>query len=156
MAVRRSPHLLLVDDNISDAHLFREVLRESRFGTSLHAVENGEDALRYLSGQGRFANAPRPDLILLDLNMPRQSGHDVLANLKQDPDLAAIPVIVLSTSCREEEVRQSYRLGAACHLQKPEDLSALMHLVQALEGFWCGFAVFPETRRVSHGVRPAA
>ena len=122
----RPVELLLVEDSPGDVRLTIEALKEGRVINNLTVVQDGEEAIAFLRRQGRYAGAPRPDLILLDLNLPRKSGMEVLAEIKTDPDLKLIPVVVLTTSQAEEDVLRSYELHANCYIVKPVDLEQFM------------------------------
>ncbi len=128
--------VLLVEDNAADCDLALETLATSRLVLETSVVTKGAAAIEYLHRRGQFARARRPDLILLDLNLPKMTGRQVLALIKEDPDLKSIPVVVLTSSSAESDVAQSYRLGANCYVTKPVDLKAFQEIVQAVEGFW--------------------
>jgi two-component system, chemotaxis family, response regulator Rcp1 len=128
--------ILLVEDSPSDADLTVETFSESRILNRIHVVEDGVEAINFLRQQGDYADAPRPDLILLDLNLPKKSGREVLAEIKADPNLHLIPVIVLTTSAAEEDILRSYQLHANCYITKPVDLEQFIHVVKTLESFW--------------------
>lgn len=137
----RSPHrrnleLLVVEDNPAEILLLEEVLAEAEVALELRVVNNGEEGLAYLRREGRFANASRPDLIMLDLNLPGRDGRQVLREIKEDPDLLAIPVIILSTSQAEEDILQCYRLQANCYITKPVSLDEFIEVIRAIESFW--------------------
>lgn len=137
--------LLVVEDSKSDVRLLNESFRES--GAVVHStvVEDGEEAMAYLRRQGKFADAPRPDLVLLDLNLPRKDGPDVLLEIKSDPHLKRIPVVVLTTSAAEEDVSRCYDLGANCYVVKPLDLDEYIRTTRALAEFWFTVVRFAET-----------
>jgi two-component system, chemotaxis family, response regulator Rcp1 len=128
--------IMLVEDNPADARLTEEAMRESGVPIELHHVWDGEQALAFLRRTGEFAGVPRPDIILLDLNMPRMDGRDVLREIKQDPALMTIPVVVLTTSEAEEDILNSYTLHANCYVQKPVDLEKFMTILGLIENFW--------------------
>ena len=128
--------ILLVEDNPADVLLTREAFRESRHVTRISVAEDGEAALRFLRKQGKYANERRPDLILLDLNLPRKDGRELLAELKADPNLRQIPVIVLTTSSAEQDVDTAYELHANCYLTKPLDINEFLRKVRSIEDFW--------------------
>ncbi len=128
--------VLLVEDNPADVRLFREALRQHGPLVRLAVVDNGEDALRYVRGEPPFSGSTRPDLIILDLNLPRRDGREVLAYLKSDPDLLRIPVVVLTTSDAEVDVLRAYDLHANCYIRKPVDFDEFVRAVQACESFW--------------------
>ena len=135
--------ILLVEDSPSDADLAVEALRESKVQTCIHVVEDGVEAIAFVRQQGEYADKPRPDLILLDLNLPRKDGREVLAELKADPDLAIIPVIVLTTSAAKEDILSSYRLHANCYITKPVDFEQFMDIARAIEHFWLAAVQLP-------------
>jgi two-component system, chemotaxis family, response regulator Rcp1 len=141
--IRRLPHILVVEDSIDDRDLILEAFKEAGGHAKLTVVEDGDQALAMLRREGRYASLPRPDLIVLDLNLPRRSGHEVLADLKADTELKRIPVIVLSTSSARGDVLASYELAANCHLTKPSDLDDFLQLVQRIDEFWLGTATLP-------------
>ena len=128
--------ILLVEDNPGDARLAVEGLKESKVNNSLHHVEDGVEAMRFLHREDQYAYAPRPDLILLDLNLPRKDGREVLADVKADPALKLIPVVVLTTSAAERDLVRTYDLNANAYIVKPLDLDQFIEVVQAIESFW--------------------
>ena len=132
----RPMDILLVEDNAGDVQLTREAMREGRMSSRLHVAADGVEALQFLRREGPHAGAPRPDLVLLDINLPRKDGHQVLAELKADPDLCSIPVVVLTTSQSAEDVLRVYRSHANCFITKPVDLDAFFGVVRAIESFW--------------------
>jgi chemotaxis family two-component system response regulator Rcp1 len=129
-------HILLVDDDPADVRLTLEALREHKVYCETAIASDGVEALAYLHREGPYADAVRPDIILLDLNMPRKDGREVLQEIKADPHLRAIPVVVLTTSQADRDILQSYNLGANCYITKPVDLSQLTTIVQAIDNFW--------------------
>ncbi len=135
--------ILLVEDNPGDVRLTVEALKDGKMYNRLHVVEDGVEALRFLRKEGEYANAPRPDLILLDLNLPRADGHEVLAEIKQDDALKRIPVVVLTTSQAEEDVIRSYNLNANCYITKPVDLAQFVKVVHSIEEFWLSIVRLP-------------
>ena len=135
--------ILLVEDNPGDARLTREALTHSKVRNRLHHVRDGEEALAFLRRQGRFADAPAPDLVLLDLNLPRRDGREVLEDIKGDPQLMHIPVVVLTSSQADEDILRSYRLHANCFITKPVDLEQLTKVVQGIEQFWFTLVKLP-------------
>ncbi|TVQ18950.1 MAG: response regulator [Leptolyngbya sp. DLM2.Bin15] len=141
-----SIEILLVEDSPSDADLAIEALRKSKVLNHVHVVEDGVEAIAFVRHQGDYINHPRPDLILLDLNLPRKNGREVLAELKSDPDLASIPIIVLTTSSAEEDIRSAYSLHANCYLIKPVNLEQFMILIKAIEDFWLAAVKLPPRR----------
>ena len=146
MIARGNPdiiHILLVDDDPGDVRLTLEALKRSKLYSSIDNVENGEEALAYLRRQGKYANAPLPDLILLDLNMPRKDGRETLDEIKSDPELRRIPVVILTTSSLEADVVKSYDLGANCYITKPVDLAQFMKVIYETESFWFAVVKLP-------------
>ncbi len=138
-----APLILLVEDNAGDVRLTREALREARVAVELTAVADGEQALAYLRGQGEHAGAPRPDLVLLDLNLPKKNGLEVLEEIKRDPELRATPVIMLTTSSSSRDVAACYDRGVNCYVVKPLDLDDFTRLVRAINSFWFEVAELP-------------
>jgi len=135
--------ILLVEDNPADARLLVEALRERQSPCTVARVANGLEALAYLHGHEPYASAPRPDLLLLDLNLPRLSGRELLARIKRDPALGQIPVIVLSSSQDADEIDACYALHANAYVSKPVEFEAFSAVVQAIERFWLGAATLP-------------
>jgi len=139
----RSIEILLVEDNPGDARLTIEAMREAKVRNRMHVVEDGVEAMAFLRRQGRFGEAPRPDLILLDLNLPRKDGREVLAEVKADPALKRIPVVILTTSRAEEDVLRAYDLHANCYVTKPVDLAQFMKIVSQIDEFWVKVVTLP-------------
>ena len=139
----RSIEILLVEDNPGDARLTVEAMREAKLRNRMHVVEDGVEAMAFLRRQGRYGEAPRPDLILLDLNLPRKDGREVLAEVKADPDLKRIPVVILTTSRAEEDVLRAYELHANCYVTKPVDLAQFMKIVGQIDEFWVKVVTLP-------------
>ena len=139
----KSISILLVEDNQGDADLAREALENSKMNNDLHVVDDGEKAMAFLRREGSYANVPRPDLILLDLNLPKKDGRQVLAEIKSDNDLKRIPVVILTTSRAEEDVIKTYNLHANCYITKPIDLNQFLHVVRSIENFWMSIVVLP-------------
>lgn len=135
--------ILLVEDSADDALLMMEALKGGKIANNLHVVVNGEEALEYLYQRGRFAEAIRPDIILLDLNLPRKDGREVLAEIKGDPDLMKIPVIVITTSSAQEDILKSYNLHANCYIQKPLGWKQFIDAVRSIENFWFSIVKLP-------------
>jgi CheY-like chemotaxis protein len=135
--------ILLVEDNLGDVRLTREALREADVAVELTAVPDGEQALAFLRAEGEHAGATRPDLILLDLNLPKKNGLEVLEEIKRDPALRSTPVIMLTTSSSARDVEASYDRGVNCYVVKPLDLDDFTRLVQAINGFWLEVARLP-------------
>jgi CheY-like chemotaxis protein len=136
-------HILLVEDNAADIRLTREALQDAKLINELHVARDGEEALDFVYQRGKFTQAPRPDLIILDLNLPKLTGKEVLATMQSDPLLCSIPVAVLTTSAQEVDILQSYELGANCYLTKPVDLGQFMTVVKSIEHFWFGVVRLP-------------
>ena len=139
----RPAELLLVEDNPGDVRLTMEALKDGEVNHNLTVVKDGQEAIADLRRQGKYANAARPDLVLLDLNLPRKGGLEVLAEIKEDPDLKSIPVVVLTTSQAAQDVRRAYELHANCYIVKPVDLDQFMSVVQAIKSFWLGVVMLP-------------
>jgi len=143
MATPRAIEVLLIEDNPADVRLTREALSERKVVNRLNVVSDGVEALRYLRHEGSYAASPRPDLILLDLNLPRKSGREVLEEIKADPDLRRIPVMVLTTSKAEEDLDRAYSLHANCYIRKPVDLDEFLEVVRSIEHFWFTIVTLP-------------
>lgn len=135
--------ILLVEDSPADVDLTREALADAKVHNNLHVVGDGVEALAFLRHEGRYADAPHPDLILLDLNLPKKDGREVLAEIKADPLLRRMPVVVLTTSAAEQDILQSYDLHANCYVTKPVDLDAFIHVVRSIEDFWLAIVRLP-------------
>ena len=140
-------NILLVEDNPADVRLTQEVLRETKLDFVMQVARDGEQAMQMLRKQAPFEDAQTPDLVLLDLNLPRKDGREVLAEVKADPELRRIPVLVLSTSKAERDILTCYELHANCYLTKPVDLDQFGQLVQTLQQFWFGMAMLPPKAR---------
>ncbi len=143
--------ILLIEDNPGDAGLVRIALEEGKLLHRLSIVEDGEEAMRYLRRTGEFANASRPDLILLDFNLPKKDGSEVLNEIRSDPQLTGIPVIVLTTSDSEADVLRAYNLHANCYLTKPVDVDQFLHNIRAIEGFWLTVVRLPHRLQSAPG-----
>lgn len=141
----RPIEILLVEDSPTDVLMAEEALQHAKVLNNLNVVENGVDAMAFLHREGVYANARRPDLILLDLNLPRKDGREVLAEIKADRELKIIPVVVLTTSKAEEDVLKSYGLHANCYITKPVDFSNFAAVVRAIEQFWFTVVTLPRT-----------
>ena len=142
----RTAVILLVEDDPEDQKLTRRALRTSRLRNKLYVANDGEQALDYLYRRGEFADpeiSPRPDLILLDLNMPKLDGRAVLARLKKDPEFRRIPVVVLTTSAQEEDILRSYELGVNSYITKPVRMDGFVRAIQDLEHYWFSLVVLP-------------
>ena len=132
----RPIEILLVEDNPGDVRMAIEALKDCRVRNHLSVVEDGVEAVAYLRGRGQYAGCPRPDLILLDLNLPRKDGHQVLAEIKADVDLRQIPVVVLTTSENERDVNKAYDLNANCYITKPSGLEQFVAVMKSIQYFW--------------------
>jgi len=135
--------ILLVEDSPDDADLTVDVLREGRVHNRVTVIEDGVEAMAYLRREGKHATAPRPDLILLDLNLPRKNGREILAEVKQDPDLRRIPVVVMTSSDDEKDMLAAYNLYANCYVTKPVDLDQFIGVVKSIEHFWFSIVKLP-------------
>jgi CheY-like chemotaxis protein len=143
LTTARPIEILLVEDNPGDARLTREALREGRMRNRLHHMRDGVEALAFLRREAPFEDAPMPDLVLLDLNLPRKNGTQVLAEMKEEPRLRLIPVVVLTTSEAEQDVLRTYELHANCYITKPVDLDKFLAIVRAVEEFWVDIVKLP-------------
>jgi CheY-like chemotaxis protein len=139
----RPVEILLVEDNPGDIRLTQEAFKEGRLANNLQVVMDGVEAMAYLRREGQYATRRAPDLILLDLNLPRKDGRQVLDELKHDPALKHIPVVVLTTSKEEADVLRSYQLHANCYITKPVDLDQFMEIVHSIGSFWLKIVVLP-------------
>jgi chemotaxis family two-component system response regulator Rcp1 len=142
------PHLspaeiLLVEDNPGDIRLLQEAFKEGGLTCRLNITRDGEQAMAYLHQEGPYTRSPRPSLILLDLNMPRMDGRELLAEIKSERKFARIPIVILSTSTNQEDIQKAYELHANCYLPKPSDLDSLVQLSKVIEGFWLNAALLP-------------
>jgi CheY-like chemotaxis protein len=143
-ATKATPvEILLVEDNPGDVRLTKEALKEGKVYSNLHWAKDGVEALEFLRRQGKFADVPRPDIILLDLNLPKKDGREVLSEIKNDDDLKRIPVVILTTSKAEEDVLRSYQLHANCYVTKPVDLDKFIVVVQSIDKFWLTVVTLP-------------
>lgn len=138
--------ILLVEDNHADVRLTEEALREGKVRNNLHVARDGVEALQFLRREGKYANAPRPDLVLLDLNLPRKDGREVLAEVKDDAELKTIPIVVLTTSSAEIDILKSYSLHANCYITKPVDLEQFVLVVKSIDDFWLTVVRLPKDR----------
>ncbi len=139
-------HILLVDDNPTDLMIMREAFKDTDADVVLHCANNGEEAMKFLRRVEGFSKSPRPDLIILDLNMPRKNGHEVLAEIKSDPLLLRIPVIILTTSQTEEDVSRAYAAHANCYIRKPVDFGEFEKVMAVIESFWFDTAILPPSK----------
>jgi chemotaxis family two-component system response regulator Rcp1 len=138
--------ILLVEDNPGDVRLTREALREGKVYNNLHWAKDGVEALEFLRQEGPHADAPRPDIILLDLNLPKKDGREVLLSIKNDDRFKQIPVVVLTTSEAEEDILRSYELHANCYITKPVDLEKFITVVQSIDRFWLTVVTLPPAK----------
>ncbi len=141
----RSVDVLLIEDNLDDVILTQEALREAKIHVNLSVVGDGVEAIAFLRRVGQYAEAPCPDLILLDLNLPKKDGYEVLAEIKSDDVLKLIPVVVLTTSQAEEDVLKAYSLHANCYITKPVDLTQFIRIVNSIDDFWLSVVRLPHT-----------
>jgi len=142
-AIGRPIEILLVEDNPGDVRLTKEALNEGKVLNKLHVVEDGVEALAFLNQEGKYADVSRPELILLDLNLPRKDGRHVLAEIKANGDLRRIPVVVLTTSHSEVDIVKSYDLNANCYITKPVDLDQFISVVKSINEFWLSIVKLP-------------
>jgi two-component system, chemotaxis family, response regulator Rcp1 len=140
----RAPEILMVDDNPADIDLTSEVLDQSKQHFHVNSVTDGAEAISFLHHAGKYAEAPSPDLVILDLNLPRRDGRQVLSDIKGDPALAKIPVVIFTTSEASSDINRSYELGANCYVRKPGNLPEFVAVVQSMSQFWLGFATLPQ------------
>lgn len=145
--MERVVEILLVEDNPADVLLMQEALRDGKILNNLYVASNGDEALDFLYRKGAYQDAPRPDLIMLDLNLPKKDGREVLAEIKNDPELKSIPVVVITTSKSEEDVFKSYNLHANCYITKPVRLSQFFQVVKDIEDFWFTLVKLPPRER---------
>ena len=136
--------ILLVEDNPGDARLTREALLDGKVRNTLHHVSDGEQAMEFLRQEGDYAGMPRPDIVLLDLNLPRKDGREVLAEMKADEKLRSIPVVVLTTSSADEDILRSYNLQASCFITKPVQFDKFVEMIREVESFWFTVVKLPE------------
>ena len=135
--------ILLVEDNPGDIRLTKEAFNECKVYNNLHTVVDGEEAMAFLLREGKYSDSPRPDLILLDLNLPKKDGREVLRDLKSDENLKSIPVVILTTSQDEEDILRAYGLNANCYICKPIDLDQFSKIIKAIEDFWLSIVKLP-------------
>lgn len=136
-------NILLVEDNFADVRLTKEALEESEFNCNLNIVYDGEAAIEYLNKAGRFKNALRPDFVILDLNLPKKDGREVLREIKEDENLKSIPVVVLTMSTSDEDALKAYDLRANCYITKPMDFNQFIKVVQSMQDFWVNIVKLP-------------
>lgn len=143
MTATREVDILLVDDNLGDVLLTKEALKGAQVRSTVSVANDGVEAMQFLKREGKFENAPRPDLVFLDLNMPKKNGAEVLAEMKGDSSLRLIPVVILTSSDADDDVLKAYRLHANCYVTKPADLDQMIKAVQAIDNFWMSTARLP-------------
>lgn len=136
--------ILLVEDNPGDVRLTQEGLKETKMLNNLHVAMDGAEAMDFLHKKGKYADAPRPDLILLDLNLPKKDGRQVLAEIKSDDSLKRIPVVILTVSQAEEDIMRTYNLHANCFISKPVDFNQFLTVIRSIDNFWLGIVKLPE------------
>jgi CheY-like chemotaxis protein len=139
--------ILLVEDSPSDVRLTREAFRDAKIHINLHVASDGAEAMAFLSRAGEYANSPRPDLILLDLNLPKKNGREVLEEIKMSPELKSIPVVILTTSASEADILRSYLLHANSYITKPVDLEGFLTVVKSIDSFWLSVVKLPREKR---------
>lgn len=139
----RPIEVLLVEDSVEEAEMTMEALRDGRVRNRIHWVEDGEEALSFLRRQGRHRAAPRPDLVLLDLRLPRMSGHEVLTEIKQHPDWRRIPVVIMTSSDDEKDILSAYDHHANCYVTKPVDMEKFLEVIRSIEDFWLAIVQLP-------------
>jgi CheY-like chemotaxis protein len=143
IVIGRPVEILLVEDNPGDVRLTMEALRGGRVRNNIHVVEDGVQAMDFLRRQGDYGAVPRPDLILLDLNLPKKDGWQVLGEVRQDPALKRIPVVILTSSAAEQDILQAYELAANCYITKPVDLEQFLRVLKSIEDFWLVIVKLP-------------
>jgi two-component system, chemotaxis family, response regulator Rcp1 len=135
--------VLLVEDSVGDVRLTREAFKDAKVHINLHVAVDGDDAMSFLKRERQHVDAPRPDLILLDLNLPKKDGREVLKEIKENPTLAIIPVVILTTSASEEDILRTYQLHANCYITKPVDLEGFLKVVKSIDSFWLSVVKLP-------------
>jgi len=138
--------ILLVEDSPGDVRLTREAFRDAKVDAILHVAPDGAEAMDFLLHVGKYINVPRPDLILLDLNLPKKDGREVLDEIKQSPDLQTIPVVILTTSASEADILRTYHLHANCYITKPVGLDGFLEIIKSIDGFWLNIVRLPPQR----------
>ena len=139
--------ILLVEDSPGDVRLTREALKDAKMHINLHVASDGIEAMAFLNREEEYSDVPRPDLILLDLNLPRKDGRQVLEEIKVNPALMTIPIVILTTSASEEDVLRSYRLHANCYISKPVDLDGFLKVIKSIDNFWLSIVKLPREPR---------
>jgi chemotaxis family two-component system response regulator Rcp1 len=147
LAELKPANVLLVEDNKDDVELTLEALKDSRVRMEIDVVSDGKSAMAFLRGEGEYHHKPRPDLILLDLNLPLKDGREVLEEIRQDPDLTDIPVVILTTSDDERDILKAYQLHANCYISKPVDFLQFTEIIKKIEGFWLQLVKLPRRRK---------
>jgi chemotaxis family two-component system response regulator Rcp1 len=135
--------ILLVEDSPGDVRLTREAFKDAKVHINLHVATDGAEAMAFLRREGKYASVPRPDLILLDLNLPKKDGRAILTEIKEDPKLKCIPIVILTTSSSEEDILRSYQLHANCYITKPVDLDGFLKVVKSIDNFWLSVVDLP-------------
>jgi CheY-like chemotaxis protein len=148
MINHRAREILLVDDNPSDVRLTLEAFKDAKLANNVSVAGDGVEALEYLRRVGKYAGVVKPDLVLLDLNMPKKDGREVLEEVKNDPDLRRIPIVILTTSKAEADILKSYDLHVNCYIQKPVDYNEFIRMLRLIEDFWFTAVVLPSNGRV--------
>ena len=141
--IAKSIEILLVEDNSGDVRLTQEVLKDNKLRNNMYVAGDGVEAMMFLHREDKYADAPRPDVILLDLNLPKKDGREVLAEIKRDPNLKSIPVVILTTSNADEDIIKSYNLHANCYVTKPIDLNQFIKVVKSIKEFWLTVVKLP-------------
>src|SRR5271154_6902835 len=139
--------VLLVEDSPGDVRLTQEAFKDAKVHINLHVASDGEKAMAFLAREGNYADVPRPDLILLDLNLPKKDGREVLAEIKESPSLKTIPVVILTTSASEADILRSYRLHANCYITKPVGLDGFLEVIRSIDSFWLSVVKLPREER---------
>jgi len=142
--IGRPIEILMVEDNPGDVRLTIEALKDGKMSNNLHVVGDGVEAMAWLHRKGKYTDAPRPDIILLDLNLPKKDGREVLVEIKSDRELKRIPVVILTTSAAEEDIAKAYDFNANCYITKPVDLAQFMKVVKSIEEFWLTIVKLPD------------
>jgi CheY-like chemotaxis protein len=140
--------VLLVEDNPGDVRLTEEAFKDAKVQLEMHVAGDGIEAMEFLRREGKFAESPRPDLILLDLNLPRKDGRDALAEIKCDPSLMTIPVVILTTSASDVDIESSYMLHANCYISKPVDMEGFLTVVKSIDDFWLSVVKLPPKEKL--------
>jgi two-component system, chemotaxis family, response regulator Rcp1 len=143
----RPIEILLVEDNPGDVRLTQEALADAKVRNNLHVADNGEEAMSFLRRQGKYDHAPRPDIVLLDLNLPKKNGMEVLDEMKHDTGLRTIPVVILTTSEAERDISKAYNSHANCYIAKPLDLDQFVQVIQTIEAFWFSIVKLPQGKK---------